>query len=73
MSERLSTFTIFNRPLDAPESFVVRRFEIFPNHVVPREAFLFSTLEGARASLPAGLVCFARRDDDEPQIVETWL
>lgn len=73
MSE-LRTYTIYERPLDFPEKFVVRGFTIRADSAEPdARVQVADTLEEARALIPYGCVCLARDPDDEPQIVETWL
>ena len=71
----LETFTIYDRPLDAPDAFVVRRFTIESDSPdpVPHEARVFATLEDARAAIPEGLFCIDRHDSDPLSVVETWL
>ena len=75
MSEAyLLMWVIYERPLDYPDSFVVRRWwaEAGKANADPQAA-LFKTLEEARASLPRGLYCLGRTEGDEPQIREVWL
>lgn len=68
----LTQYTIYERPRDYPEGFVVRAWHIMPGRAEPGEARTASTLEEARALVPPGLICFARTPDDDPTIVETW-
>jgi glutathione S-transferase len=72
----LAMFSIYDRPLDFPEHFVVRRWfvrsgdeEPIPD-VVPR---LAATLTEARELLPLGLAMMARQHGDDPFLVEVWL
>jgi hypothetical protein len=75
MSEPLQVWALFKSPADAPGQFVLRRFELHDGHA-------HATLD-AHYSLHAdklrklmrdkGLRCIGRSDEDEPQVVETWL
>ncbi len=75
MSDQLTIWTVYERPLDYPEGFVARM------HVVLRDgrfgptdtAFYGPTLDSVRRQLPGGLVAIARDPSDEPQIVECWI
>jgi hypothetical protein len=70
----LEMFTVFERPLDFPAHFVVRRSFVLAGgetklDVVPR---LASDLDNARQLIPPWLHCQPRHELDEPQIVEVW-
>jgi hypothetical protein len=70
----LVLYTIYEKPTDYPDHFVVRKYfvrggETFPSLI----ASTFDTLASARLSLPAGLCCVGRMSGDHPHIVETWL
>ena len=71
--DALAFFVIFDRPLDFPGHFVVRRqFAVrgeVRNDVVPR---LAASLEKARELVPPGLYRQPRQDGDDAFIVETW-
>lgn len=73
----LITFTIYEKPKDYPDKFVVRRWAVVrgqPNPVPDPKAWAVTdSLEQARASLPPGLVCIDRYAQDDPVIVETWV
>ena len=75
----LTMWTVFNRPADFPDSFVVRPFDIVRGLLepVPRaECYLAHSLEEARAvvaRLAPGSYCLARSPGDAPTVVETWL
>lgn len=72
----LSTWTIYERPRDFPDDYVVREWQSDGNgNVRPTpEAQRYPTLEAARAPLRArGLVCIERSPGDDPCIVEVWL
>lgn len=74
--QALSMWVIYAKPLDAPDSFVARRWDMARGdrdfspasacHVAP-------SLELVRAMLPEGLYRIDRSAGDEPHIVETWL
>lgn len=68
---KLSLYTIYEKPLDYPDNFVVRRFEY---DQPTTDVFVFNTLEDARSPLRRhGLHCLPRDPNDDPMIVETWL
>lgn len=70
----LTIWTIFDRPKDHPEFFVVRRFTILAGKSIPDdEAHLAKTLEDAREWIPHGLVRVARHPEDDRSVVESWL
>ena len=67
----LVCYAIYEKPLDYPESFVVRRWvgmtpDQHPTAVVP-------TLTAARQQVPDGLICLPRYRSDDPVIVEVWI
>ena len=71
----MTTWTIYERPDDYPNGYVVRGFEILSDGTVepqPRPRF-FTTLDEARAWIPDGCICAPRLEVDAPSIVETWL
>ena len=71
--DALAFFVIFERPLDYPGHFVVRRQFALRGRVgldvVPR---LAASLEEARQLVPPGLYRQPRQDGDDAFIVETW-
>lgn len=72
----LVIFTIYRHPSDFPKHYVVRgAIDVLEANV--QAALLFAclcdTLEEARQSLPWPMTWIGRDDDDEPQIVESWL
>lgn len=73
----LVTFTIYEKPKDYPDKFVVRRWAVVrgrPNPVPDPKAWAVAdSLEMARKALPPGLVCTQRYPGDDPVIVETWV
>jgi hypothetical protein len=67
---KLSMWTIYDRPRDYPEGFIARRFEFD----TPTGDTLKGELDEIRKVLwQAGLLKLTRNDQDEPQIVETWV
>lgn len=69
---RLILYTIYERPKDFPDKFVVRAWEI-GRAPCPGKATAFNTLEEARSAVPRGLYCLHRHPTDEPAIVESWI
>jgi hypothetical protein len=66
----LSLWTIYEKPLDHPDGFLARRFEMD----APTEDTVVGDLEQIREIFTrAGLYRLGRMVDDEPQIVETWV
>jgi len=75
-ADGLTMYTIYDRPLDYPDHFVVRKWKIVRPDISPISDGILGiskTLEGARKLLPEGCACLARDASDEPQIVESWL
>jgi hypothetical protein len=73
----LSTWTIYDHPLDYPAGFVARRFESGkgnPEPVPTPDAITATKLKPLRDCFHrAGLVALARFDADHPSVVEVWL
>jgi hypothetical protein len=70
---RLVIWTIYERPLDFPNGYVLRPwFNVGPGPVGGGASF-FDDLEAARAAVPAGLFRLPRQDDDDPAVLESWL
>lgn len=71
----LAMYTVFSNPKDYPGKYVVRVFTVSPGGIVRalRPVSVTSTLEKARASLPAGLKVIPRRPEDDPSVVESWV
>ena len=66
----LDILVVYDRPLDYPESVVVRRWVLTD----PREHYLFESLDAAREFLTQrALVVLPRFDNDDSKIVETWI
>ena len=67
-------FTIFCRPADFPTQYVVRRFDIVRERVIPTPFYrLAETLEEARRHVPQGLWPVERSGEDKTSIVESWI
>lgn len=70
----LSMWTVYEKPTDHPDGYVVRRFDCTAEGPVATHDAYVGELEAIRDALwEAGLIRMPRRSDDEPQIVETWL
>jgi hypothetical protein len=70
----LEMWVVYDHPRDMPDCFVARKWLIYGGRTEPTNALRAAgTLDEVRAMLPAGLVCLTRNEEDEPQIVETWL
>jgi len=69
MTEGLKIWTVYKRPLDFPNYYVVRCWigDQPTNHVL-----LGRDLNDVRSLLPEGLFRMDRHEDDDPCIVETW-
>jgi hypothetical protein len=74
-ADELVIWTVYCNPRDYPGKFVVRPFRAWAGEPMPdaEPHFVGDTLEGARASIPTGLVCLGPSPGDDPVIVETWL
>lgn len=77
VKEGIVMWTIYDRPKDYPDKFVVRAWTVYDGNPVPvpgAKVYTADTLEEARKFVPAGLVRFAKHPThDDPVIVETWL
>lgn len=69
----VSQWTIYNRPKDYPDGYVVREWIIEHNGAKPGEARTAPSLEAARELVPPGCVRLERSEGDDPVIVETWM
>lgn len=70
----LRVWTIYERPSDHPDWFVVRCSKVTREGVMPSPvASLAVDLEHARQAVPEGAVCIGRMPEDDPCIVEVWL
>ncbi len=70
-------YAIYERPLDYPHSFVVRRWWVNDGQSEPvaegEPLAVVETLHEAREEVPKGLIRMARDKGDPLSIVETWL
>lgn len=72
----LLLWTIYERPLDYPDGFVVRLHRVLPGmSVATNHAVVAESLEEARGLIPGrcSMLRVPRSPQDEPQIVESWL
>jgi hypothetical protein len=70
----LRQYTIYDRPRDYPEGFVVREWLIERGNPQPQpgRSWTAVSLAGARSWVPDGLFRIPRSADDDPRILETW-
>lgn len=78
MSATLTSWTIFNGPMDCPHHVVVRAFHVVGGgSVIPEtNVRVFDTVDDARGYVQLrnpGAVRFDRDESDDPAIVETWM
>lgn len=67
-------YVIYDRPKDAPEHYVVRRWEVLRNGSLRDcEAFGYKRLEDARKIIPSWATCVNRMPGDDPAILEVWI
>ncbi len=67
--DKLCVWSVYCRPLDFPEGYVVRMFILDrPTDVSLR----CGSLELARKVIPAGLYCQPRQAGDDRALVEVW-
>lgn len=71
--EPFTLFTIYERPKDYPEHFVVRRWTVEGSKEKAHECRLADSLEEARKLVPPFLTRMNRFPEDDPCIVETWI
>jgi len=71
----LEMFVVYERPLDFPDSFVVRRWTVVSGAVTadPLPIAIGLSLDEVRSALPAHLECVGRAQHDDPVIREVWL
>jgi hypothetical protein len=77
MRNCLAIWTVYERPLDYPDKFVARLFEIEGEGAKPTANIIITPdLQTLREILTLELhlsVCLPRHESDDPQIVECWL
>ena len=71
--KNLNLWTIYDHPSDAPKHFVLRRWEIVGDQLMPREATKHDSLVDARIAVPKGLIRMERDEKDDATIVETYI
>ena len=72
----LSLWTVYDHPLDYPDKFVARRFDVDKDGSKPTPSLLVSSdLDALREVLQfeMHLTCMVRDPSDDPKILETWL
>lgn len=73
----MNLYTIYNSPIDYPNTFVVRRWEVVPpeNKPIAKNIVMIgSDLDFIRNALrEMGLFVIPRDESDDEKIVETWL
>ena len=75
-SEAHRIFTVYERPEDYPDGYVVRGWTVFDGDPLPVPdsiAQRFKDLKAARRSIPSGLHRVERARSDDPTICEVWL
>lgn len=73
----MNLYTVYDSPIDFPDKFVVRRWEVSGSDNVPKAKNVIMTgsdLEKIRNALrEMGLFVIPRAESDDKKIVETWL
>jgi hypothetical protein len=70
----MDMYTIYCKPLDYPDNYVVRKFHVTEGAVsLTDEIHVCETLTEAQNVIPYGLVPVPRSPQDSPSIVETWI
>jgi len=69
----LVLYTIYERPSDYPEGFVVTMWIVGPDLLRPSAKGFATDLEHARRLVPRGLYRMPREPGDDPCIVENWI
>ena len=72
----LAMWTVYDHPIDYPDKFVARRFDVDKGGPKPSASIIImDDLEKLREVLAyeMHLVCLSRSPEDDPKIVETWL
>lgn len=71
--EDLVIWTIYNRPLDYREGFVVVPWTVRAGQQLRGDSLYAASLEQARALVPPGLYRSPRQPGDDPAIAESWI
>jgi hypothetical protein len=71
----ISVWVVYNKPIDYPSSFVVRRIIVDSSGelLAEKECVLAEDLASARKCIPSGLAHLLPLPDDDPVIAEYWL
>lgn len=70
----IEQWVIYRKPADYPQGYVVRRWLVDADAMVPDENAEYArNLEGARAKIPQGMTSLPRLAGDDPCIVEVWM
>ena len=73
-SKCLLIYAIYERPLDYPDRFVVRRWKVVGAIPTPEKVpMIANDLEDARACVPPDKMRLDRCVIDDPAILEVWL
>lgn len=77
IKKNMNLYTIYNSPIDYPDTYVVRRWEVEPpdNEPVAKNVVIIGqNLNEIRSALRnMGLFVIPRDESDDKKIVETWL
>lgn len=69
----LAIWTVIERPSDYPDEFIARKWICVDGLAVATPQIVTGpTLQSVRDQIPAGLYCFPRAPEDDPNIVESW-
>jgi len=73
----MNLYTVYNSPIDYPDTYVVRRWEVVPPDNEPTAMNIImigSDLNKIRSALrQMGLYAIPRDESDDKKIVETWV
>lgn len=71
----MKLFTVYCKPRDYPDSYVVREFEVSAAgaSAAPAPLIVADTYPEAIRAIPRGLFCVPRHPDDDANILEVWL
>jgi hypothetical protein len=76
MADPIIMWTVYDHPVDHPDSFVARKFEIdsISGAKPTTDVIVAKGLDRIRLIMMArGLTCLARDEGDDPKIIETWI
>jgi hypothetical protein len=75
-NDALVMYTIYRKPLDFPDDFVVRKIFAYKGNPTPVPGPILGvvkTYEEALSKIPPGLNSLGRDPGDHPSVVETWI